>query len=207
MKFAYFNPTIVGVDDVPESVFQQLLAMVNVAHERVDLNDAGNPAISIRGGQQIQLLPTAESLDIDVVPLKDYVEGLAQRYLDNLSTTTAYDLSKIKPLMVSAWTIKQGQGHYQALHAHDANISGNIYIDTPQFDPLSDVTDGKLELRLPVARDIPRFVFTDSFMMSPNVKQCIVFPSHLAHTVYPWKGAGHRISIAWDVRLVNKDAK
>jgi hypothetical protein len=206
MKFAYFNPTIVGVDDVPESIFQKLIDITVRAHERIDLNDAGDQSISVRGGQQIQLLPAHESLGIDIAPLRDYVENLAQRYLDNLSTTTAFDLSRLKPVLVSAWTIKQSQGQYQALHVHDANISGNIYIDSPQFDPLSSVTDGKLELRLPVSRDIPRFVFTDTFMMSPNVKQCIVFPSHLAHTVYPWKGTGHRTVIAWDVRFVNKNS-
>jgi Putative 2OG-Fe(II) oxygenase len=204
LRYAYFNPTVVGMDDVPEATFQQLIDLCNSAHKREDLNDAGNPAISIRGGQQIQLVPN-EELGIDTAFLREYVERLAQQYLDNLSGATGYDLSQVKPMMVSAWTIKQTQSDYQSLHAHDAHISGNIYIDCPELDPISQPTDGNLEIRLPVNRDVNRFVFTDTFQITPTPKKVVIFPSYLPHVVYPWKGTGFRTILAWDVKLFPKN--
>ena len=204
MRFAYFNPTIVAMDDIPEPVYQQVIDLCNKAHQREDLNDAGNPAISIRGGQQIQLIPN-EELDLDTAFLTDYIERQAQQYLDNMSSATGYDLSQVKPMLVSAWTIKQTEGDYQSLHAHDAHISGNFYIDCPELAPLSEATDGNLEIRLPVNRDVNRFIFTETFQITPSPKKVVIFPSHLPHTVYPWKGTGFRTVLAWDVKLVPKN--
>ncbi len=72
MKFAYVNPTIVAVDDIPEETFNSLQLVVDQAHNHPEFNDEGDPGISIRGGQQIQLLPSQFDLNIDI--LKNYVE-------------------------------------------------------------------------------------------------------------------------------------
>jgi hypothetical protein len=201
MKYAYFNPTIVGMEDVPESVVDWCKLTVDHAHSKKEFNDAGNPGLSVRGGQQIQLLPN--EFNLSVAPLANYIEEICNEYLTTVRQSAGIlEELPVKPMLVSAWTIKQSSGDYQALHSHEAHISGNIYIETPMLDKNSTQTDSCIEFRLPTVRNPARFVFTDTWRFIPEAGKMIVFPSYLAHTVYPWKGEGHRTILAWDVKLV-----
>ena len=188
---------------MPVDVFDTLCEMVSLAHTHTDLNDEGNPAISIRGGQQIQLVPN--EFNLDTTPLVKYVEQAAQDYLDAIQQQNPMvDLSQIKPELISAWTLKQGPGDYQALHSHEANISGNIYIDVPQLDDNSKSSDSNIEFKLPISKNIANLIFTDAWRFMPEKAKMLVFPSNIPHCVYPWKGTGYRISLAWDCRLVDR---
>ena len=76
MKFAYFNPTVMAVDDVTAEQYSKLREIVNTAHEHGEHNDEGNPNISIRGGQQIQIVPNEFKLDTTF--LSQYIEERCQ---------------------------------------------------------------------------------------------------------------------------------
>lgn len=205
MKYAYFNPTVLAVDDVPSDVYTSLKSMVDTAHGHSQHNDEGNPAISIRGGQQIQLVPNA--FDLDTNELKEFIERRCDVYIEHLSKVAGVnDLVGYKPELISAWTIKQKEGDYQALHNHEAHISGNIYIDVPYMNDNSKPSDANIEFRFPVIRNPAHFMFTDQWRFKPEVMKMVMFPSHIPHTVYPWKGQGERTILAWDVRLVSKMA-
>jgi hypothetical protein len=203
MKFAYFNPTVLAVDDVPADVFVQLQDMVAVAHEKRELDDSKTQNISIRGGQQIHLLPNEFNLDTSI--LKTYVENMCKEYIDNvLKANGRNDLDPYDPVLISAWTIRQTSGDYQALHNHEAHISGNIYIDVPDLDSMSKVSDSDLEFRFPVIRNPAQFIFVDQWRFKPQPMKMVVFPSYIPHTVYPWNGNGFRTILAWDAKLVPK---
>jgi len=201
MKFAYFNPTVMAVADVPIDVFSHLQGLVHTAHEHQEHNDAGDPTISVRGGQQVQLLPNEFKLDISV--LKTYIESQVQGYINTIMRNNGRDdLVPYEPLLVSAWTIKQSSGDYQALHTHEAHVSGNIYIDVPDLVEGSNTSDANIEFRLPVIRDLARLIFVDQFRFKPQPMKMVVFPSYIPHTVYPWRGEGTRTILAWDCKLV-----
>ena len=194
-----------AIDDVPADIFTALKGMVDQAHEHKEHNDAGNPNISVRGGQQIQLEPNEFGLDTAV--LKKFVENRCQEYIDNMMKQNGRsDLDPFHPVLMSAWTIKQGSGDYQALHSHEAHISGNIYIDVPDLLEDSNPSDANIEFRLPTVRNPAQFVFVDSWRYKPQVMKMIIFPSYLPHVVYPWKGQGNRTILAWDVKLAAKKA-
>lgn len=203
MKFAYFNPTVMAVDDVTAEQYSRLREIVNAAHEHNEHNDEGDPNISIRGGQQVQVVPNKFKLDTSF--LSQYIEERCQAYIDNIIKTSGVsDLNGYKPMLVSAWTIKQTAGDYQALHNHEAHISGNIYLDVPLLDEGSKSSDANIEFRLPVIRNPAHFVFTDQWRFKPEPLKMIIFPSYVSHTVYPWKGQGSRTILAWDVKLIAK---
>lgn len=205
MKFAYFNPTVMAVDDVPADVHTILKSMVDQAHEQSQHNDEGNPNISVRGGQQIQLVPN--EFGLDTKELKTFIETRCKEYIDNIIKTQGVnDLNGYQPKLISAWTIKQKPGDYQALHNHEAHISGNIYIDVPDLDQDSKPSDANIEFRLPVIRNPAHLIFTDQWRYKPRPLKMIIFPSYVSHTVYPWKGEGERTILAWDVRLMSKMA-
>ncbi len=204
MKFAFFNPTAIAVDEVPDELFTKFKTVVDTAHKMQQLNDAGDQTISVRGGQQIQLLPNEFGLDTTDLTL--YVESRCKDYIDAVMQQSGRnDLEGLKPKMISAWTIKQSPGDYQAMHDHEAHISGSIFIDIPELESGSNISDGNLELRLPVVRNPARFVFVDQCRIVPTLKSMTIFPSYIPHTVYPWKGTGFRTVIAWDVVLVPND--
>ena len=202
MKFAYFNPTVMAIADVPADVFTQLQEMVEQAHNYREHNDADNSAISVRGGQQIQLVPNKFALDTSV--LKYYVESQVQGYIDTIMRQSGRtDLDTYEPVLISAWTIKQTSGDYQALHTHEAHVSGNIYIDVPELYDAA-ASDANIEFRLPVIRNPANFIFVDQWRFNPQIMKMIMFPSYIPHTVYPWKGKGHRTILAWDAKLMLK---
>ena len=41
MKYAFFNPLIMGIDKMPDDTFEKIKKLAEKLHERVDLNDAG----------------------------------------------------------------------------------------------------------------------------------------------------------------------
>jgi len=204
MKFAYFNPTIMSVDEISESAYRQLKDVADRAHEISTQNDNGDPNLSIKGGKQVHLYPDDFNLGIDVKSVRDYVEGACREYMHNvISTSGRQELQSFEPVMISAWTIRQEPGDYQALHNHEAHLSGVSYIDVPDFEDGYE-SDGCIEFRFPVIRNPAHLIFVDQWRYRPEAGTSVVFPSYIAHGVYPWKGQGHRTCIAWDVQLVQK---
>lgn len=201
LKVAYFQPTILAIDDVPPVEFNKIYNLAEMLHSHSELNDSGNPYISIRGGQQIHVYPN--KLNIDVSWLIKFLEELCSGYMELVTAQSgAEELKFCKPVVTSVWTIRQSQGDYQEMHTHPGgNISGNIYISTPDIKEGSSVSDGQVAFRLPQTKDITKFTMTDMWKYTPKASSVILFPSHLPHTVYPWNGLGHRTVMAFDAIL------
>lgn len=200
-KIAYFQPTVIALDEIPASTFVKIHQLTEQFHSHPELNDSGNPNISVRGGQQIQVYPN--QLNIDVTWLIQYLEYLCKGYMDIVTAQSgAEELKYCKPVITSVWTIQQSEGDYQEMHTHPGgNISGNMYISAPVFDENKKPSDGQILFRLPQTKDITKFVMNDSWKYDPNPGTVIVFPSHIPHTVYPWKGMGTRTVMAFDALL------
>ena len=204
LKVAYFQPTVIAIDNVPAVEFSQIYSLAETFHSRPDLNDANN-AISLRGGQQIQVYPN--SLGLDVSWLIRWIEQLALGYMEIVSQQSGTEeLKHCKPQVVSIWTIRQTAGDYQEMHSHPlGNLSGNIYISAPELAENSQPSDSQILFRLPYTKDISKFIMNDTWKYNPTPGTVIVFPSHLPHTVYPWNGTGNRTVMAFDIRLLPKD--
>lgn len=205
IKVAYFQPTIIAIDDVPPIEFTKIYNLVDTLHKHPELNDSGNPFISIRGGQQIQIYPN--QLNIDVNWLVKFLEGVCQGYMDLVTAqSSAEELKWCRPVITSIWTIKQSQGDYQEMHTHPGgNLSGNMYITSPVLEEGSLPSDSQIAFRLPQTRDVSRFIMNDMWKYSPKAGTMVVFPSHIPHAVYPWKGKGERTVMAFDARIVPKE--
>jgi len=208
IKVAYFQPTLLAIDDIPPVMFSKIYNLSEALHGHPELaiiNDAGNPLISIRGGQQIQVYPN--ELNLDVSWLVSYLESICTGYMELVTAqSNAEELKFCKPVITSIWTIRQWEGQYQEMHSHPGgNISGNMYIDVPDFDVDGNPSDGQVLFRLPVSKDITKFVMNDTWKYTAKSGTVIVFPSYLPHTVYPWKGTGYRTVMAFDAVIRPKD--
>jgi hypothetical protein len=205
LKVAYFQPVTLAIDTVPPVEFSKIYALAENLHQHPELNDAGNPLISIRGGQQIQVYPT--EIELDIGWLVDWLEKICQGYMELITAQSGTEeLKYCKPKVTSIWTIRQYEGDYQEMHSHPAgHISGNIYISAPELAEHSQPSDSKILFRMPQTKDVSKFIMNDVWKYAPTPGTVILFPSHLPHTVYPWKGAGHRTVMAFDAVLVPKD--
>lgn len=204
LKVAYFQPTVLAMDTVPPVEFSKIYSLAENLHSHPELNDSDNPLISIRGGQQIQVFPN--QLDLDVSWLTQWIELISQGYLELVTQQSgAEELKYVKPKCTSIWTIKQGPGDYQELHTHPGgHLSGVVYVSAPELAHDSKPSDGQFQLRLPVSKDISKFIMQDTWKFSPTPGSVTLFPAHLAHTVYPWRGTGFRTVVAFDVVLEPK---
>jgi uncharacterized protein (TIGR02466 family) len=204
LKIAYFQPTVLAIDNIPPVEFSKIYALSENLHTHPELNDA-NAAISLRGGQQIQVYPN--KINIDVNWLVTWLESICSGYMEIISQQSGTEELKFcKPVVTSIWTIRQHEGNYQEMHTHPGgNLSGNIYISAPELAIDSMPSDSQIGFRMPVTKDITKFVMNDTWKYSPTPGTVIIFPSHLPHTVYPWKGNGHRTVMAFDAKLVVKE--
>lgn len=206
LKVAYFQPTILAIDDIPAVEFSRMLSLVTDMHSRPEHDDSNHPGLSIRGGQQVHVYPNP--IGIDVLWLVYYLENLCKGYMDIVTQQSGKEeLKYCKPLITSIWTIRQQEGDYQEMHSHpDAHLSGNIYITAPDINEDSaNLSDGQILFQLPQNKDIRKFVMQDVWKYKPIPGTVIVFPSHVPHTVYPWKGPGFRTVMAFDAKLVPLD--
>jgi Putative 2OG-Fe(II) oxygenase len=205
LKVAYFQPVTLAIDTVPPVEFSKIYALAENLHQHPELNDAGNPSISIRGGQQIQVFPT--EIELDIGWLINWLEKTCQGYMELITAQSGTEeLKYCKPKVTSIWTIRQYQGDYQEMHSHPAgHISGNIYISAPELVDQSHPSDSKILFKMPQTKDVSKFIMNDVWKYAPTPGTVIVFPSHLPHTVYPWRGAGHRTVMAFDAILIPKD--
>jgi hypothetical protein len=205
LKVAYFQPTVLAIDQVPPVEFSKIYSLAESLHNRPELNDADNPLISIRGGQQIQVYPN--QMDMNVEWLITWLETICQGYMEIISSQSGTEeLKYCRPKVVSIWTIRQYEGDYQEMHTHPSgHLSGNIYISAPELAENSKPSDSQILFRLPATKDVSKFIMNDVWKYTPTPGTVVVFPSHLPHTVYPWKGIGHRTVMAFDAILVPKE--
>jgi hypothetical protein len=202
-RVAYFQPIIIAMDQVPPVEFSKIYGLTEELHNHPEFNDASDN-ISMRGGQQIQVLPN--DLNKDVTWLKTWLESICKGYMDIVAQQCGTkEMSYCKPIITSIWTIRQTEGQYQELHSHPmGSLSGNIYITAPEFSEDKKSSDGQIHFNFPKVKDIGKFIMNDAWKYDPTPGTFILFPSYLPHTVYPWKGTGTRTVMAFDCNLVPK---
>jgi uncharacterized protein (TIGR02466 family) len=103
------------------------------------------------------------------------------------------------------WANINKPGDYNMLHLHPNNHWSVVYyVATGQLNP-DTPTNGRIELRDPrpaatFAR-MPGFNTGQPMLIRPQAGTMLVFPAWVEHSVHPFYGEGHRISIAINVAI------
>ena len=107
----------------------------------------------------------------------------------------------------SVWVVSQYAGDFNPVHIHDSNLSGVAFLKVPAgFEE-----EYKKEDHHPTAGcleflgSIPNHFARHSYVAKPKVGDFYLFPSWLAHQVYPFRCKGERRSMAFNVHLSTKD--
>ena len=105
------------------------------------------------------------------------------------------------------WVVSQYAGDFNPVHIHDANLSGVAFLKVPVgFDE-----EYKKEDHHPTAGcleflgSIPNHFARHSYIAKPEVGDFYLFPSWLAHQVYPFRCEGERRSMAFNVHFSTKE--
>ena len=104
------------------------------------------------------------------------------------------------------WVVSQYAGDFNPVHIHDANLSGVAFLKVPPgFE-----AEYKKEDHHPTAGcleflgSIPNHFARHSYIVKPKVGDFYLFPSWLAHQVYPFRCEGERRSMAINVHFSTK---
>jgi hypothetical protein len=207
LKIGYFQPVVMFTDFVPPVQFSKIFNLTQDLHSNPGYLDPIESPSHLCGGQKVTIYPNLENKHPhDVTWLIKWIEEVCIAYMEMVTQQSgAEDLKYCVPVVSSIWTIQQQQGQYQEMHSHPGgNISGNIYVDAPQYSDDKLPTDGQLLFRLPQTRDISKFIMADTWKYDPEPGTMTVFPSYIPHTVYPWKGTGTRTVLSFDAVLKPK---
>ena len=105
------------------------------------------------------------------------------------------------------WVVSQYAGDFNPVHIHDANLSGVAFLKIP----LGFNEEYKKEDHHPTAGcleflgSIPNHFARHSYTVKPEVGDFYLFPSWLAHQVYPFRCEGERRSMAFNVHFNTKE--
>ena len=103
----------------------------------------------------------------------------------------------------SVWIVSQYAGDFNPLHIHDSNLSGVAFLKVPpNFEEEYAKEDhhptaGCLEF----LGSIPNHFARHSYVVKPKVGDFYLFPSWLAHQVYPFRSEGERRSMSFNVHF------
>jgi hypothetical protein len=164
-------------------------------------NAARDEAISTRGGYQTSKRTNLFALDRpEIRRLRDrYILPAAHHYLQQVFGAQARELNP----HVVGWANLLASGDWQSPHMHptEANLASAVYyIHLPELDP----PEGCIEFINPHPVSVHHgFLTTRRIVPEPGL--LLIFPPFYLHYVHPFRGAGERAIIAFDV-LARQDA-
>ena len=100
-------------------------------------------------------------------------------------------------------SVSQKAGDFNPVHIHDANLSGVMFLKMPEKYEEEyrredhHATVGCLEF----LGAMPGHFSKHSYLVKPEIGDVYLFPSHLAHQVYPFRSEGERRSLAFNVHF------
>lgn len=133
--------------------------------------------------------------------LRQRAEALSMTLIRAL--TFRPDGPRMVGLRFEAWANVTRSGGYNAVHDHANSVwSGVYYVAAGEPDPAIE-NNGRLELIDPRSGagmiHIGPTLMQGRYLIDPSPGLMVMFPSWIKHTVHPFRGAGERISIAFNV--------
>jgi hypothetical protein len=151
----------------------------------------------IRHGEQVG---ATQSLPLK---LKVLFCKIGRHYLVQLGAANGIDVNPQVQISVGeSWIVKSRAGDYNPAHKHTGQLSGIVYTKVPPQVADPSNPDGKLQFLFGQLRE-DNIDFLGVRQVIPVVGDLYVFPAWLTHLVYPFEGAGERISYSFNLFVRN----
>ena len=129
----------------------------------------------------------------------EFIVTMSDQYLSKVLPEWTTDAK----VSFRVWVVSQYAGDFNPVHIHDANLSGVAFLKVPPgFNE-----EYKKEDHHPTAGcleflgSIPNHFARHSYTVKPEVGDFYLFPSWLAHQVYPFRCEGERRSMSFNVHF------
>jgi len=135
--------------------------------------------------------------------LPEFLVTMSDQYLTRVLPEWTTDAK----VSFRVWVVSQYAGDFNPVHIHDANLSGVAFLKVPPGFEAEykkedhHATAGCLEF----LGSIPNHFARHSYIVKPEVGDFYLFPSWLAHQVYPFRCEGERRSMAFNVHFSTKE--
>ncbi|MEH2133758.1 MAG: TIGR02466 family protein [Nostoc sp.] len=133
--------------------------------------------------------------------LKELLVQFVSDYISELNQENCQVLVELV-----AWANVLEKGGYHLPHTHSGHLSGVYYVNTGEPDS-HNPNSGLIVFSDPRSNvnGINSFYldFGSSFKYEPKAGMILLFPAYLLHWVHPFTGAGRRIAISFNVKLID----
>jgi len=160
-------------------------------------NDPIGVNVSNRGGWQSQNISVSNEADPLHKFLIDIVSSLPP-LIENVD------------VIIDTWININKIGDYNVKHCHpNSNLAGILWVKIPDkssllkfSNPLNYQTYGEIEAYNDEFKEL--YNYHHAYNFTPNEGTILIFPSHLEHCVEENKSDEDRISISFNLQLINK---
>ena len=137
--------------------------------------------------------------------LQQFIHATVQAYLPHYFRIEMTAAPKSVDARIWGWAVLMSEGDYNTPHVHpEAHISGVYYVEMPAaMEQSREQTGGSLTFYDPrPGAEMYQIRYRRmQHNLTPQSGDIVVFPSYHRHAVFPYRGPGERISIAFNARL------
>ena len=114
-------------------------------------------------------------------------------------------LIKVKEIKIlNLWVVRQFKGEYNPIHYHEGDLSGVGYLKLPKRMINNKMVKNK-KIKTNGTIDFINgqrgFLNKSIHNIIPKIKDLIIFPNYLMHTVYPFNIEGERRSFSFNAKI------
>ena len=114
-------------------------------------------------------------------------------------------LIKVKEIKIlNLWVVRQFKGEYNPIHYHEGDLSGVGYLKLPKrMIDNKMVKNKKIKTNgtIDFINGQKGFLSKSIHNIIPKIKDLIIFPNYLMHTVYPFNIEGERRSFSFNAKI------
>ena len=109
--------------------------------------------------------------------------------------------------ILNLWVVRQFKGEYNPVHFHDGDLSGVGYLKLPKkMNSNQHIKNKKIKTNgtIDFINGQKNFLSKSIFNYLPKIRDLIIFPNYLMHTVYPFNVDGERRSFSFNAKIIYK---
>ena len=116
------------------------------------------------------------------------------------------NIKNIKDIKIlNLWVVRQFKGEYNPIHYHEGDLSGVGYLKLPKGMTRNKMVKNK-KIKTNGTIDFINgqkgFLSKSIYNVSPKIRDLLIFPNYLMHSVYPFNIEGERRSFSFNAKII-----
>ena len=116
------------------------------------------------------------------------------------------NIKNIKDIKIlNLWVVRQFKGEYNPIHYHEGDLSGVGYLKLPKGMTSNKMVKNKkvkTNGTIDFINGQKGFLSKSIYNVSPKIRDLLIFPNYLMHSVYPFNIDGERRSFSFNAKVI-----